>query len=68
MLVRMRVTGSILVILSYFIILHVSPTLGAMGTLLGDMISLPFFIVTKAWDIVIMLCFLIAISVSGVLS
>ncbi len=67
MLVRLRITGSILVILSYFIILHISPSIGAMGTLTGDVISLPFFISIRAWDIVIMLCFLIAISISGVL-
>ena len=68
MLVRLRVIGSILVILSYFVILHISPTIGALGTLIGDMVSLPFFISTKAWDIVVMLCVLIVISASGMLS
>ena len=67
MLVRLRVTGSILVILSYFVILHISPSIGALGTLIGDVLSMPFFIYTKAWDIVIMLCVLIAISASGML-
>ena len=68
MLVNLRVTGSVLVILSYFVILHISPTLGAMGTLTGDLISLPYFLSTKHYDIVIMLCVLIVISISGVLS
>ena len=67
MLVSLRVMGSVLVILSYFVILHVSPSIGALGTLLGDLVSLPFFIVTKAWDVVIMLCVLIVISASGML-
>ena len=68
MLVSLRVMGSVLVILSYFVILHISPSIGAMGTLTGDLLSMPFFIYSKAWDIVVMLCFLIVISISGVLS
>ena len=67
MLVGLRVTGSILVILSYFVILHISPSIGALGTLIGDMVSLPYFLSSKHYDIVIMLCVLIAISISGML-
>ena len=68
MLVSLRVTGSVLVILSYFVILHISPSIGALGTLTGDLISLPYFLHTKHYDIVVMLCVLIVISLSGVLS
>ena len=62
--VRLRVIGSVLVIISYFIVLHVSAPLGAVGNMIGDGISLPFFIRTKSWDVVIMLGLLLVISIS----
>ena len=62
--VRLRVLGSALVIISYFIVLHVSAPLGAVGNMIGDGISLPFFIRTKSWDVVIMIAFMMVISVS----
>ena len=62
--VSLRIMGSVLVVLSYFVILHVSPTLGVIGNLIGDSITLPYFIQNKAWDVVIMIAFLLTISVS----
>ena len=62
--VRLRVVGSVLVIVSYFVVLHVSAPLGAVGNMIGDSISLPFFIRTKSWDVVIMIAFLMVISIS----
>ena len=65
--VLMRVLGSTLIILAYFVILHVSKTGGVMMNMVGDSISLPFFIRTKSWDVVIMIAFLLTISVSALL-
>ena len=65
--VSLRIMGSVLVVLSYFVILHVSPTLGVMGNLIGDSITLPYFIETKSWDVVIMIVFLFCISLSKLL-
>ena len=62
--VRLRVLGSVIVIVSYFVVLHVSAPLGAVGNTIGDGISLPFFIRTKSWDVVIMIAFMMVISVS----
>ena len=60
--------GSILVITAYFIILHVNVVAGVVINLIADLISIPFFVKTKAWDVVIMLGFLLAISTSKLLS
>jgi hypothetical protein len=60
--------GSILVITAYFIILHVNVVTGVVVNLIADLISIPFFVKTKAWDVVIMLGFLLAISTSKLLS
>jgi hypothetical protein len=57
-----RIIGSILVILAYFVVLHVNVTIGVVMHFIADAISIPFFIRTKSWDVVIMLTFLLAIS------
>jgi hypothetical protein len=62
--VPMRITGSILVITAYFVVIHVNITLGVVLHFFADMISIPYFVRTKSWDVVIMLAFLLAISFS----
>ncbi len=59
-----RVVGSCLVIISYFVILHISTTLGAIMMFIADAISVPYFIRTRSWDVVLMLSFLLCISFS----
>ena len=59
-----RILGSFLIVTAYFVVLHVSATIGAMMHLFANVISLPFFIRTKAHDVVIMLSFLIIISLT----
>ncbi len=54
-------------ILAYFVILHVNATTGAVMNLVGDSVSLPYFIRTKSWDVVIMIAFLLTISVTALL-
>jgi len=65
--VTLRVIGSVFVILAYFIILHVSTTFGVILNMVGDTISLPYFIRTKSWDVVIMIAFLLVIALSHLL-
>ena len=62
-----RIIGSFLIVTAYFIILHVSATIGALMHLTANIISIPFFIRTKAHDVVIMLSFLMLISLSKLL-
>ena len=59
-----RVIGSILVILAYFVVLHIDVKFGVVLHFIADAISIPFFIRTKSWDVVIMLVFLLCISSS----
>ncbi len=59
-----RIIGSFLIVTAYFIVLHVSATIGSLMYLIANAISLPFFIRTKGWDVVIMLSFLMVISMS----
>ena len=62
-----RILGSFLIVTAYFVVLHVSATIGALMHLVANVISLPFFIITKAHDVVIMLSFLMVISLTKLL-
>tara|TARA_B100001250_G_scaffold92061_1_gene76634 strand:+ start:1133 stop:1351 length:219 start_codon:yes stop_codon:yes gene_type:complete len=59
-----RIIGSFLIVTAYFVILHVSASIGVVMHLVADVISIPFFIRTKAHDVTIMLTFLIIISLT----
>ena len=62
-----RILGSFLIVTAYFVVLHVSATIGALMHLVANVISLPFFIRTKAHDVVIMLSYLMVISLTKLL-
>ena len=59
-----RIVGSFLVVTAYFIVLHVSTFYGAIMHFVAEAISIPYFVRTKSWDVVIMLAFLLIISTS----
>ena len=59
-----RIVGSFLIVTAYYVVLHVSATIGAVMYLTANAISMPFFIRTKGWDVVVMLSFLMAISLT----
>jgi hypothetical protein len=59
-----RIVGSCMVVSAYFVVLHVSVTAGVVMNIIADTISLPYFIRTKSWDVVVMLAFLMTIGIS----
>lgn len=59
-----RVIGSGLVIIGYGIVLHVNTRVGASIHLVADLITLPFFLRIRAFDVVVMIGFLTTISMS----
>lgn len=61
---KARIVGSVGVITAYFCILHVSVIVGVVINLIADLISIPYFVRTKSWDVVIMLSFLLVISMT----
>jgi len=63
-----RVIGSVLIVTSYFVVLHISARIGAMMYLTSNLISIPYFVRTKGWDVVVMMAFLIIISLSKIFS
>ena len=65
--VWMRVIGSSLAIVAYFIVIHVDVMMGVTAHFIADFISVPYFVRTNSWDVVIMLVFLLTISLSKLL-
>ncbi len=63
-----RIIGSFLIVTAYFIVLHVNVYLGVTMNLIGDTMSLPYFIRTKSYDVVGMLGFLMVIGLSKLVS
>lgn len=61
LLQRMRAVGSALIIAAYFITLHLDVVIGVIIHLTAMSISVPYFIKSKAWDVVIMMTFLMTI-------
>ena len=61
LLQRMRVVGSGLVIAAYFITLHLDVVTGVIVHLTAMSVSIPYFVKSKAWDVVIMMSFLMTI-------
>ena len=57
----MRVVGSGLVIAAYFITLHLDVVTGVIVHLTAMSVSIPYFVKSKAWDVVIMMSFLMTI-------
>ena len=57
----MRVIGSGLVIAAYFITLHLDVVTGIIVHLTAMSVSIPYFVKSKAWDVVIMMSFLMTI-------
>ena len=66
LLVVGRGTGSCLIIVAYFVILHISTLYGAIIHVIADVICMPFYIKYKQYDVVIMLCFLATIAISKI--
>ena len=63
----MRIVGSGLVISAYFITLHFDVVLGVIIHLVAMSISIPYFIKSKAWDVVTMMVFLMTIGAGRLL-
>ncbi len=66
--VPLRVLGSALVVFAYFYIVYIDVTAGVALSLTGNCLALPFFIRTKAWDVVGMISVLSIVSISKLFS
>jgi len=68
LLTNLRILGSAMVVLGYFLLLHVDTRTGVALHLTGDIISLPFFLKTKCYDIIVLVVLLSSTSISKLLA
>ena len=66
--ILLRVVGSFLVIAGYFIVLHIDIVGGLITHITACIISFPYFVKTRSWDVVLRLGFIVGISTSKLLS
>ena len=56
--VPQRILGSTLVIVGWYMLIHTHTPVGMGLSLVGDTIAIPYFLRTRAWDVVVMICVL----------
>jgi len=67
LLVWMRILGTAFEVIGYFTQLHINDTLGILGFMSGQLLMIPFFIKTKAFDVVALLSLMFVISSTSLL-
>jgi len=63
----LRVLGSVLLIVGYFLILYVDVKVGCIARLLGNLAMIPFAVKIKAWDVVALEAFFSVIDASKII-
>jgi hypothetical protein len=64
---QLRILGSVLLIVGYFLLLYVSVYLGCWVRLLGNLAMMPFAVKIKTWDIVGLEAFFSVIDASKII-
>ena len=63
----LRIWGSILLIVGYFLILYVDVKFGCIARLLGNLAMIPFAVKIQAWDVVGLEAFFSVIDASKII-
>lgn len=63
----LRIWGSVLLIVGYFLILYVDVKTGCTARLLGNLAMIPFAVKIKAWDVVALEVFFSVIDASKII-
>ena len=61
--VPLRIIGSTLVVIGWGMIVHTHTSVGVGLSLIGDVIAVPYFTRTRAWDVVAMIAALHSMTV-----
>lgn len=63
----LRVLGSVLLIVGYFLILYMDVKIGCIARLFGNLAMIPFAVKIKAWDVVALEAFFSVIDASKII-
>ena len=64
---QLRIWGSVLLIVGYFLVLYVDVRFGCSVRLLGNLAMMPFAVKIKTWDIVGLEAFFSVIDISKII-
>ena len=65
---HLRILGSALAVYGYYLILFQDLTTGVLISLVGNVISIPWFIKSKCWDVVFLLGLISSIELTRLLT
>jgi hypothetical protein len=63
----LRILGSVLLIVGYFLILYVDVKIGCIARLFGNLAMIPFAVKIRAWDVVGLEAFFSVIDASKII-
>jgi hypothetical protein len=63
----LRILGSVLLIVGYFLILYVDVKIGCIARLIGNLAMIPFAVKIRAWDVVGLEAFFSVIDASKII-
>ena len=66
--VAARITGSTLVVVGYFVALHIHVTVGAIMMSTGDLLAVPYFVRDRAYDVIAMIAVMTTVTISKMIT
>ena len=60
----LRILGSALVVLGWFVVMNASVSIGGFLSLVGDCLALPWAARVRAWDVVVMIIILHIVTIA----
>jgi hypothetical protein len=63
----LRILGSVLLIVGYFLILYIDVKIGCIARLIGNLAMIPFAVKIRAWDVVGLEAFFSVIDASKII-
>jgi len=63
----LRITGSIFLVIGYFILLYGDMKTGCWFRLIGGIVMVPFSIQIKTWDVIVLQAFFAIIDISKII-
>lgn len=63
----LRVLGSVLLVVGYFLLLYVDVKIGCTARLVGNLAMIPFAVIIRTWDVVALEAFFSFIDLSKII-
>ena len=65
---KLRIAGSLLEIAGFFVVLHMNILVGLIMHMVALIVSMPYYVRTRSWDVVLLLSFILCVSISKLIT